>query len=143
MNLLRSLCLATLASLLCASLSLVAQGRPSGYVGAETCKPCHDELYPSLLDSAHQKLFAETKPEKQGCEACHGPGKAHIDGNGDAAKIFRFIDARTPAVRSHCAVCHQDLSGDQHAHPQASCLTCHSVHHYQQKEFLLLNPASK
>jgi hypothetical protein len=40
-------------------------------------------------------------------------------------------------------VCHRDLSGDQHAQPQASCLTCHSVHHYQQKEFLLLNPTSK
>ena len=134
---------ATIAALLGATSGLPAQEKPAGYVGAETCKSCHDETFPSVLESAHQKLFAETRPEKQGCEACHGPGRAHVDGNGDPDKIFRFTDARPAAVRSHCATCHQDLSGDQHARPQTSCLSCHSVHHYQQKEFLLRTPPSK
>jgi hypothetical protein len=139
----RRLFLPILAALLGATCGLAAQEKPTGYVGAETCKSCHDELFPIVMDSAHQKLFSEAKPEKQGCESCHGPGRAHIDGNGDPAKIFRFTDARPPAVRSHCAACHRDLSGDQHAHPQASCLACHSVHHYEEKQFLLRNPPPK
>ena len=139
----RALLFAILACLTGISLGIAAQEKPAGYVGAETCKPCHDELFSPVLESSHHKLFTESKPEKQGCEACHGPGRAHIDGNGDPAKIFRFTDARTPVVRSHCAACHQDLGGEQHSRPQASCLSCHSVHHYQEKQFLLLNPPSK
>ena len=127
-----------LVSLLCLGTFAADHAKPAGYVGSETCKSCHDEAYTSLSESAHKKLFTESKPEKQGCEACHGPGQAHVDGNGDASKIFRFTDARAPQVRARCGACHESLSVDSHTNSSASCLSCHSPHHYQQKKFLLL-----
>ena len=95
-----------------------------------------------MADSAHKKLFTESQQEKQGCEACHGPGQAHVDGNGDASKIFRFTDARANTVRARCGSCHEDLSAETHGHSSVQCLSCHSVHHFTQKKFLLIKPAS-
>jgi len=64
----------------------------SDYVGAETCKACHQELYESWEKSAHWKttLRANSPPAQQGCESCHGPGAAHVAGGGDKTKIFIF-----------------------------------------------------
>lgn len=118
-------------------------GKSPGYVGAETCKSCHDEEYASVSATAHKELFAEREVKKQGCEACHGPGQAHLDGNGDASKIFRFSDARLAAVRTRCGACHQDLSGEAHTQRQTSCLKCHSIHQAKPKDFLLKPDAAQ
>src|SRR5262249_550985 len=63
---------------------------PSLYVGAEVCKTCHEDMpskgfFKSYEDSPHYVTTLDTKkgPEWHGCEACHGPGKAHVDGGGD------------------------------------------------------------
>jgi predicted CXXCH cytochrome family protein len=122
---------------------LAAQSDPqpstSNYVGAETCRGCHDDVYLTFADSAHQKLLANTDSATQGCEACHGPGRAHVDGNGDASRIFRFRDAKAAAVHTRCVPCHSDKSGGADSHSKMSCLTCHSVHHYREKNFLLVS----
>ena len=81
---------------------------PALYVGPDTCKTCHEELYNGFASSPHfattmdSKLDARTGPEWHGCEACHGPGKEHVDGGGDVTKIFTFKDA-SPA-RDQCAL---------------------------------------
>ena len=48
----------------------------SKYVGAETCKTCHEEIYNSWAKTPHWKTTLDTKggPSHQGCEDCHGPG---------------------------------------------------------------------
>jgi hypothetical protein len=67
---------------------------PSLYVGAEVCKTCHEDLYNQWNDSAHfvTTIDSETgRAERPGvarCEACHGPGKEHVEGGGDVTKIF-------------------------------------------------------
>lgn len=132
--------------LLCAcftfgAVGLAGQSTNNKFVGSETCQSCHDEAYSTVADSAHNKLFAAKQEEKRGCEACHGPGQAHVDGNGDASKIFRFTDARSAAVRARCGVCHESLSSDTHGQSSANCLSCHSVHRFTQKKFLLIKPA--
>jgi len=127
--------------------ALVAQTRKvhdvTGYVGSEKCQACHDEEYGSITGSPHKKLFEASQPETQGCEACHGPGQAHIDGNGDASKIFRFTEARLPTVRARCGACHKGLSDTPHTRQQESCLNCHSAHHANGKEFLLKRDAGQ
>src|SRR6266849_8206130 len=52
----------------------------SSYVGAETCKTCHEDIYNNFEKTPHWKTTYDTHggPSKQGCEACHGPGKAHV-----------------------------------------------------------------
>ena len=68
--------------------------KDSGYLGAEVCKTCHEEIYNSWEKTPHWKTTLDTKggPSHQGCEGCHGPGAAHVAGGGDKTKIFIFSD---------------------------------------------------
>jgi len=67
---------------------------PSLYVGSETCKTCqtcHEEIFKNFETSPHwETTFSKKRPEWQGCEGCHGPGKAHVEGGGDKSKIRIF-----------------------------------------------------
>jgi DmsE family decaheme c-type cytochrome len=123
---------------------------PSLYVGSETCKTCHEdmpskEFYKKYEDSPHFVTTVDTKkgPEWQGCEACHGPGKAHVDGGGDKTKIFTFKEASAEETSARCLGCHQ--YGEEHAnfgrsaHLQngVSCIDCHDPHHAKDGPFLM------
>ena len=57
----------------------------ASYVGSETCKGCHEDLYKKFEATPHWKTTFDTRrgPEWQGCEACHGPGTDHVAGGGD------------------------------------------------------------
>ncbi len=117
----------------------------SKYVGAETCKTCHEEIYDGWAKTPHWQttLNKEGGPSKQGCEGCHGPGADHVAGGGDKSKIFVFETASTKEVNARCMSCH--AGGSQHMnainsiHTQnnVSCISCHSPHHSESKEFLL------
>ncbi len=109
----------------------------SSYVGSDTCQPCHDDLYRTISGSVHQALLESEHSGQKGCESCHGPGSAHVNGNGDPSKIFRFGEAGVEAVRARCGQCHQNFMGQDAGHQKLSCLACHSAHHYQQEKFLL------
>lgn len=123
---------------------------PSLYVGAETCKTCHEDMptkgfFKSYEDSPHYVTTLDTKkgPEWHGCEACHGPGKAHVDGGGDKAKIFTFKNASAKEISDRCLGCH--TYGEEHsnyarsAHLQnnVSCVDCHSPHRPKETEHLM------
>lgn len=110
----------------------------SRYAGPETCHACHDDAYQSFAASAHEKLLANLESAQQGCEACHGPGADHVNGNGDASKIFRFSEAKPAAIRSHCVACHTQIREDPHSRHDVTCLSCHSAHHYTQPKFILI-----
>ena len=88
---------------------------PSQYVGAETCKTCHDEIYQGYEKSPHYVTMLDTKkgPEWHGCEACHGPGKEHVDGGGDKTKIFTFKNVSAKDISARCLGCHQ--YGEEHS----------------------------
>jgi DmsE family decaheme c-type cytochrome len=124
---------------------------PSLYVGTETCKTCHADMpakgfYDRYENSPHFVTTLDTKngPGFHGCEACHGPGKAHVDGGGDKTKIFMFEKASTQEINSRCLVCH--ASSTEHMHVinsihtknDVSCISCHSPHHAKEAQFLLV-----
>ena len=111
------------------------------YVGADTCHACHEDPYANLASTAHKKLLTGKDADRQGCEACHGPGAAHVNGNGDASKIVRFQELKPAAVRARCTACHQAAGHDVGAHSQLSCLSCHAVHHYRQVTYILAKPS--
>ena len=72
-----------------AQQTYVAPTDPGLYVGSDTCKTCHEEIYTHFATTAHfattmdSKLDSQKGVEWHGCEACHGPGKEHVDGGGD------------------------------------------------------------
>ena len=119
------------------------------YVGSETCKTCHEDMpskdfYKNYEASPHFATTLDTKkgPEWHGCEACHGPGKAHVDGGGDKSKIFTFKGA-SAETSARCLDCHQ--YGEEHsnfgrsAHLQnnVGCTDCHDPHHAKESQFLM------
>src|SRR5580704_12456383 len=123
---------------------------PSLYVGSETCKTCHEDMpskdfFKNYESSPHYATTLDTKkgPEWHGCEACHGPGKAHVDGGGDKTKIFTFKNASAQEISARCMSCHaggpQHMNAINSIHTQngVSCISCHSPHMPQTKEFLL------
>src|SRR5205807_2391459 len=59
------------------------------YAGSETCVICHADQGTHFKNTVMGKAFANPKngKEKLGCEACHGPGRAHVDAGGGKATI--------------------------------------------------------
>jgi len=122
----------------------------SEYVGEETCKTCHEDMptkgfYKTFSESRHYVTTLDTKkgPEFHGCEACHGPGKAHVEGGGDKTKIFTFKDASAKDISNRCLKCHQygeehaNFSRSVHVQNNVSCIDCHSPHHAKESQFLM------
>jgi DmsE family decaheme c-type cytochrome len=120
----------------------------SQYVGADTCKTCHEEVFTGFEKTPHWKTTYDTHRgvAYQGCEACHGPGKAHVDGGGDKSKIFIFPGAKAEEISKRCLTCHE--FGEEHANfarsihskNNVSCIDCHSPHHAKQERALLKQP---
>jgi len=126
---------------------------PSLYVGSETCKTCHEDMpvkgfFKSFEDSPHFATTLDKKkgPEWHGCEACHGPGKEHVDGGGDKTKIFTFKGATAQEISARCLDCHQygeehgNYARSVHLQNGVSCTDCHDPHHAKQQEGLLKAP---
>jgi len=117
----------------------------SKYVGAETCKSCHEETYNAWEKTAHWKttLNKDGGPSHQGCEGCHGPGGDHVAGGGDKAKIYTFKDASRQETSARCLTCHGEsheqshFAESAHASSDIGCLDCHSPHHAKESQHLL------
>src|SRR5208337_1689643 len=102
------------------SPSVSVAGAPSSdaskYVGAETCKTCHEEIYNAWEKTPHWKttLNKVGGPAHQGCEGCHGPGADHVAGGGDKTKILTFKDASREETSARCLTCHGE--GHEQSH---------------------------
>lgn len=117
---------------------LAAQTQAPQYVGSEACLACHEDVAAKIADSPHGKLAQEKAPERRGCEACHGPGSNHVNSGGDKSLLFSFHGASGAAIRRRCSACHEGESDQLHSHRTATCLSCHSAHHYREKQALLV-----
>ena len=91
------------------------------YASRAVCESCHWDVLEVHSEARHQSVA---------CEACHGPGAAHVDAP-DEVKPF------IPTERAFCPRCHQyDPSRptgfpqiDPIAHnPLTACVTCHDPH---------------
>ena len=132
-----------------AQASGAQQHSASDYVGAETCKTCHEDVYKQWATTPHWKTTLESRegPSHQGCEACHGPGKAHVDGGGDKTKIFNFKGLPAADTSKRCLGCHvydeehSNFARQAHNINNVSCIDCHDIHHPQQRQYLLAKPS--
>lgn len=118
----------------------------SQFVGSDTCATCHEDIAKGLAQTPHNRIkFQTTKNvEGSGCESCHGPGAAHVEGGGDKSKIISFKTLSTKDANQRCLACHN--YGNEHANFTRSvhqansvgCTDCHSPHHSQDKAKLLV-----
>ena len=88
--------------------------------------------------------FQTTLHDGHGCESCHGPGSAHVEGGGDVTKIVSFKSMSKQDANSRCLSCHGEshkqryFSASAHANNDVGCLDCHSPHHAKEQEHLLV-----
>ncbi|MGH9255554.1 MAG: DmsE family decaheme c-type cytochrome [Vicinamibacterales bacterium] len=108
-------------------------GTQTGYVGSDTCLACHDAMGATLARTPHGRMQDPRTPASaQGCETCHGPGRAHVE-SGDPTMIRRFTAMAPREASATCTNCHNrgphaQWSGSTHDARNLSCVTCHSVH---------------
>jgi len=120
-------------------LSDVGQSKPaqadSDYVGSETCQACHEEQYKAFSHTSHADLkkISSWKNKVTGCEACHGPGKAHSE-EGDPTKIISFKNKSSKETAETCLTCHagkeehNNFRRGEHWRNDIGCSDCHSAH---------------
>jgi len=144
--------IAVVMVIVCPALS--ASGRPPAaanaagsvveYVGAVTCKSCHEEIYANWARTAHYKTQLKKEAGARGCEACHGAGAEHVNGGGDKTKIFSFKTVSARNVNDRCLECHNsddarhNFRRSDHSKANVSCTDCHSVHHSSGRGEMLL-----
>jgi predicted CXXCH cytochrome family protein len=101
------------------------------FTGTKACVECHAELTDHFASATHARLaLADPKLGDTGCEACHGPGSAHVNSGGEAGTIVN--PSKSPET---CFQCHLDKRGEfslPHAHQvldgHMSCNDCHDPH---------------
>lgn len=106
------------------------------YVGSETCETCHEDTVKNFGSNIHNRVKKwEVVGEipQWGCEACHGPGGAHVDGDGDVTKIRKVGDIPVDKSSRVCLQCHGASSqiffaNSTHMVNQVSCASCHNPH---------------
>ena len=113
-----------------------AKPAANDYVGTDTCKDCHEDQFKAYSHTAHAALttIASWKNKVTGCESCHGPGKAHVDGGGDKTKIISFTNKSSKEISETCLSCHagreerNNFRRGEHWRNDIGCTDCHSPH---------------
>jgi DmsE family decaheme c-type cytochrome len=109
--------------------------KPAEYVGSETCKACHEEIFNNLQKTPHFAIETGARRgwKQRSCESCHGPGSKH-------AESASPDDIQNPAKRTAgevdrtCLTCHLNQNtpvgrlASGHAKDEVGCTTCHSIH---------------
>jgi DmsE family decaheme c-type cytochrome len=111
---------------------------PATFAGPEMCAACHPDWNESYMKSPHAGPLDDPSrpPDQRACEACHGPGQAHVDGGGGAAGNMRTFEGSDPAPdrSAPCLRCHGNESelhhfaSGEHAMADVACTDCHDPH---------------
>ncbi len=115
------------------------------YVGSETCKSCHPDVWLNFYKNPHYKSIASGKetPAHTGCEGCHGPGGNHVAAGGGKATMRVFPNLTPTQTLDACLECHsKDMSRANirrsvHTEADVVCTNCHSIHKPATPKFLL------
>lgn len=108
----------------------------AGYVGTDVCKDCHEDQFKAYSHTAHADLakVSSWKDKVTGCETCHGPGQAHVEGGGDVTKIVSFKSKTSKETSETCLNCHagreerHNFRRGEHWRNDVGCTDCHSSH---------------
>lgn len=116
----------------------VAPIDPGTFAGPEVCAACHPDWNESFAHSPHGDVLDDPArpPQQRACEACHGPGQAHVDAGGGPAGGLQTFAADEPSnVRdAPCLACHaaeptlHGFASGEHALADVACVDCHDPH---------------
>jgi DmsE family decaheme c-type cytochrome len=104
-----------------------------GFVGEAVCLECHDDKTKKYERTAHSRSRNPRTPAAaQSCESCHGPGKTHVETDGEGP-IKNPAKMKPREISETCTTCHNRTehnlwAGGKHDARNISCVTCHSVH---------------
>jgi len=117
-----------------------AAAAPKEYVGAETCKGCHEDQYQKFAHTKMGRLFLNhprNTMERLACEGCHGPGKAHVEAGGGrgVGGLISFTKNDPAPVEQRnavCLQCHEKTArlfwkGSAHESRDVACTNCHKI----------------
>jgi DmsE family decaheme c-type cytochrome len=115
------------------------------YVGSETCKTCHPDVWQNFYKNPHYKSIASGKetPAHTGCEGCHGPGGDHVTAGGGKPTIRAFSNFTPTQTLGACLECHSkdmnraNIQRSVHTGADVVCTNCHSIHKPATPKFLL------
>ena len=115
---------------------VIASTEDADYVGSDTCKDCHEDTFKAYSHTTHAQLskVGSWKNKVTGCESCHGPGKAHVEGGGDKSKIISFTNKSSKETSETCLSCHagkeerNNFRRGEHWRNDIGCTDCHSPH---------------
>src|SRR5271157_1525791 len=81
-----------------------------GFIGAETCKGCHETQYETYAKTVHSKKQVKGPASQDACETCHGSGAKHVEkGGGRGVDIFAFDKKTDPRAKTaKCLSCHEE-----------------------------------
>lgn len=124
-----------------AKTSKVPAGPPT-YVGSQKCMTCHVSQAETFSKTLMGQIFLKnprSDREKLGCEACHGPGSAHVaaggaeDIGGPGLVTFDADSPRPVEERNKvCLGCHENdqrthWRGSAHETRGLACTSCHQI----------------
>ena len=122
-------------------LSLFVEAKDEDFIGEKRCVPCHPVFADGFANSAHASYVRNPHlpKDRQGCEACHGPGKIHLEhrtgGPNEAIKyVATYAKLKPEQASAMCLRCHQSTLSESHwkktGHARAGvgCTNCHRIH---------------
>jgi DmsE family decaheme c-type cytochrome len=123
----------------------------AGYVGSEACKTCHADIWSTFYRNPHFRPGTQEKgiSDGNGCESCHGPGKAHVEAHGGKATIVAFSELPAERILNACLTCHgqkisrANIRRSEHTLNGMACTSCHSIHKARTPRSLLAKPQTE
>lgn len=118
------------------SLEAFAQAKAGDFVGEARCAECHEQFAKDFPQSPHAIYVhnASLPIDRQGCEACHGPAKDHVNEDDPGKHILAYPKLSPKEVIDACLRCHGDLmkkphfNSEPHARAGLACTNCHQIH---------------
>jgi DmsE family decaheme c-type cytochrome len=117
-----------------ATATAASDTTPAAFVGAAACKSCHEVQARTYDASPHARTWDARSPAAaQGCETCHGAGRAHVEDPGAKMKVRNFRKIAPREASETCTSCHnreehQQWQGSMHDSRNITCVSCHSMH---------------
>jgi predicted CXXCH cytochrome family protein len=123
-------------------IKVLPDANQDDYVGSENCMTCHEDQFNVVKQTKHGKLSALEgwKGKVQGCESCHGSGKAHSE-EPLVTNIVSFKNKNSKEISETCLTCHagkeshNNFRRGEHWRNNVGCTDCHTAHGGQPEAF--------